>query len=209
MIRNSNLAGPKRSASQWINWHKKTIPAAHPLRSMRDIGMAHTIMNRLHRESGEERPERIPYHQYQRWHSSSSSGPKSKKRCIKKHFKGIHDRFLRDPTFRESQLEHYRNEEVCIQMDELAQKDFSYHLTQAEYFRYRKNWWISLNNSGKTGPLRDRSDFNDALTTLNRLHQESGERQLRSVPFWKYQNWHQSSSSSSSWWQWSRSWWSS
>ena len=38
---------------------------------------------------------------------------------------------------------------------------------------------VSLNNSEKTGPMRDRSDFNDALTTLSRLHQESGERQLR------------------------------
>ena len=57
----------------------------------------------------------------------------------------------------------------------------------------------SLNNSGRSGPLRDRSDFNDALTTLNRRHQESGERQLRPVPLWKYQYWHPSSSSSSSW----------
>ena len=132
-----------------------------------------------------------------------------RKRCIKRHFEGIHDRFLKDPEFRESQLEHDRTEEVCIQVDELARKDFSYHMTQAEYFRYRKNWWISLNNSGKTGPVRERSDFNDALTTLNRLHQESGEQQLRPVPFWKYQKWHQSSSSSSSWWQWSDSWWTS
>ena len=55
--------------------------------------------------------------------------------------------------------------------------------------------------------MRDRSDFNEALTTLSRLHQEYGERQLRPVPFWKYQNWHSSSSSSSnSWWQWSDSW---
>ena len=77
-------------------------------------------------------------------------------------------------------------------MDELAQKDFSYHMTQAEDFRYRKNWWLSLVNSGRTGPVRERSDFNDALTTLNRLHQESGEQQLRPVPFWKYQKWHQS-----------------
>ena len=132
-----------------------------------------------------------------------------KKRCIKKHFKGIHDRFLKDPEFRESQLEHDRTEEVCIQMHKIAQKDFTYHMTQAEYLRYRKNWWISLNNSGKTGPVRDRSDFNDALTTSNRLHQESGEQQPRPVSFWKYQRWHQSSSSSSSWWQWSDSWWSS
>ena len=130
-----------------------------------------------------------------------------RKRCIKRNFDGIHDRFLKDPVFRESQLEHDRTEEVCIQMDKHAQKDFTYHMTQAEYFRYRKNWWISLNKSGKTGPVRDRSDFNDALTTLTGLLQESGEQQFRPIPFWKYQCWHQSPSSSSSWWQWSDSWW--
>ena len=127
----------------------------------------------------------------------------TRKRCIKKGFEGIHDRFQKDFKFRDSELRIDRTEKICIQMDEVAQKDCSYHMTQAEYFRYRKNWWICLNNSGKTGPLRDRPDFNDALTTLNRLHQESGEQQLRPVPFWKCQKWHQSSSSSSSWWQWS------
>ena len=69
-------------------------------------------------------------------------------------------------------------------------------MTQAEYFRYKQNWWISLNKSGNTGPLRIRSDFNEALSTKNRLHRESGAR-------------HQSWRSSSSWWQWSDSWWSS
>ena len=94
VIPNSKLAGPRRSASQWINRHRKTTPTAHPLRSTRDLRKtgislnksgrnapmnlrsdfrtAVTIMNRLHRESGEERPEPIPFHQYQRWHSSSS-----------------------------------------------------------------------------------------------------------------------------------------
>ena len=120
-----------------------------------------------------------------------------RKRCIKRRFKGIHDRFLNDPEFRESQLEHDRTEEVCVQMDELAQKDFSYHMTQGEYFRYRQNWWISLNKCGNTGPVRKRSDCNQALSTLNCLHRESGERQLRPMPFWKYQERHQSSSSSS------------
>ena len=132
-----------------------------------------------------------------------------RKTCIKRNFEGIHDRFLKDPEFRESQLEHDRTEEVCIQMDKDAQKDFTNHMTQAEYFRYRRNWWISLNNDRTSGRLKNRSDFNDALTTLNRLHQESGEQQLRPVPFWEYQRWHQSSSSSSSWWQWCDSWWSS
>ena len=49
---------------------------------------------------------------------------KLRKRCIKRRFQGIHDRFLKHPEFRESQLEHDRDEEVCIKMDELAQKRF-------------------------------------------------------------------------------------
>ena len=132
-----------------------------------------------------------------------------RKRCIKRNIQRIHDRFLNDPDFRASQLEHDRDEEVCTKMDELAQKDFIHHVTQAEYFRHRRNWWISLNNDRTSGRLKNRSDFNEALSTLQHLHQESGERQLRPVPFWKYQYWHQPSSSASSWWQWSDSWWSS
>ena len=87
-----------------------------------------------------------------------------KKICIKKGYQGIHDRFLVDSEFRASQLELDRNEEVCIKMDELADKDFTHYMTQQEYFRYKQNWWISLKNSGKNGPLKDRSDFNDALS---------------------------------------------
>ena len=44
VIRNSKLARPRRNASIWINWHNKTIPIAHPLRSTRDIrktGISH------------------------------------------------------------------------------------------------------------------------------------------------------------------------
>ena len=88
-------------------------------------------------------------------------------------------------------------------MDNDAQKDFTFRMTEDAYLRYKKNWWISLNTSGKIGPMRDRSDFNDALTTLNRLHRESGEERLAPIPYWQYQKWHPSSSSSStSWWRW-------
>ena len=31
-------------------------------------------------------------------------------------------------------------EEVCIQMDKDAQKNFTCRMTQEEYYRYRKNW---------------------------------------------------------------------
>ena len=55
----------------------------------------------------------------------------------------------------------------------------------------------SLNTSGKIGPMRDRSDFNEALTKLHRLHRESGEERLAPIPYWQYQKWHPSSSSKS------------
>ena len=74
----------------------------------------------------------------------------------------------------------------------------------------KKNWWISLNTSGRNEPMKLRSDFNNALTKLHRLHRESGEERLAPIPSWQYQKWHPSSSSSStSWWQWKDSWWSS
>ena len=68
-----------------------------------------------------------------------------RKRCIKRGFEGIHDRFLKDPVFRESQLEIDRTEEVCIQIDKDAQKDFTYRMTQDEYFSIQKELVISLN----------------------------------------------------------------
>ena len=57
-----------------------------------------------------------------------------RKRCIKKGFEGIHDRFQNDSTFRDSQLRIDRTEEVCTQMDEDTQKDFTYRMSWNEYF---------------------------------------------------------------------------
>ena len=56
-----------------------------------------------------------------------------RRRCIKRGFEGIHDRFQNDPVFRESQIIIERTEEVCIQMDKDAQKDFTYRMTEDEY----------------------------------------------------------------------------
>ena len=53
-----------------------------------------------------------------------------KKKRIKKHFKGIHDRFLKDPEFRTAMLEHDRDEEVCIKWYDFADKDFSHYRTE-------------------------------------------------------------------------------
>ena len=57
------------------------------------------------------------------------------KRCCKKvdsqgeHFTGIHDRFLRDPFYRESQLAIGWSEQKCKEWDELAKEDHTYKLT--------------------------------------------------------------------------------
>ena len=57
---------------------------------------------RPHGHRYEKTPQQKEYHQ----------AHNLKKGCIKKGYKGIHDRFLKDPEFRSSQLEHDRDEEV-------------------------------------------------------------------------------------------------
>ena len=85
---------------------------------------------------------------------------------------------MRDYVFRERMIENSRDEEFCRAWDVLADEDHTYRMSESEYFHYRQNWWVSLNKSGNTTePLRKRSDFNQALSTLNRLHQEAGGQQ--------------------------------
>ena len=124
-----------------------------------------------------------------------------KKKCKKKFFQGIHDRFKRDETFRSRMIENGRDEDVCRQWDALAHEDHTHHLTQQEYFHYKSNWWFHSNKTGSnTVPVEHRPDFKQALSTLQQLKQsEEGAR--------RNQQWAQSSSSSSSWWSWQGSWW--
>ena len=136
----------------------------------------------------------------------------ARKRRIKKNFDGIHDRFQRDPVYRDSQLKIGWTEEKCIEMDILAQEDHSFCPSSEEYERCKKNCFFSMNKSGRNVPMRLRSDFRTAFTIMNRLHRESGEERPEPIPFHQYQRWRSSSSSSSSstsWWQWSENWWSS
>ena len=46
-----------------------------------------------------------------------------KKKCKKKNFLGIHDRFIRDEKFRKNMFDVERNEEICREMDKLANED--------------------------------------------------------------------------------------
>ena len=125
----------------------------------------------------------------------------ARRRCLKE-FERIHDRFQRDSTCRVSQLKIGWTEETCIAMYKLAQEDHSYGPSPEEFDRYRKNWFITLNKSGRNAPMKLRSHFREALTKMHRLHRESGEERLERIPLYQYQRWHSSpSSSSTSWWQ--------
>ena len=122
-----------------------------------------------------------------------------KKKCKKKFFQGIHDRFIRDETFRNRMIENGRDEDVCRQWDALADEDHTHRLTPQEYYHYKSNWWLTSNKTGSNiVHVEHRSDFKQALSTLQQLKQkEEGGR--------RNQQWAQSSSSS--WWSWQGSWW--
>ena len=104
------------------------------------------------------------------------------KRCCKnvdsqgEHVTGIHDRFLRDPVYRETQLAIGWTEEKCKEMDELAKQDHTYHLSPEEYRRYQGQLYLTVNKAGTNWPVNLRSDFRAAISMKNRLHNESGEQ---------------------------------
>ena len=94
----------------------------------------------------------------------------------KKKFDGIQDRFLKDSLYRDSQLKIGWTEETCIAMDKSAQENHSYcPLPDVGFDRYRTNWKITLDKSGRHAPMKLRSDFSEALTKMHRSHRDSGE----------------------------------
>ena len=117
----------------------------------------------------------------------------------KKYYLGIHDRFTRDENFRKNMVDNGRTEEMCRQIDDLSDEDHTHHLTSAEIDDYRSNWWIRSTKIGSdTMPIRRKSDFKQALSTLQQLKEKEEEAQ-------RNQRW--AHSSSSSWWSWQGSWW--
>ena len=52
-----------------------------------------------------------------------------KKKCKKKYYLGIHDRFIRDEKFRKNMIDNGPTEEICRQMVDLADEDHTHHLT--------------------------------------------------------------------------------
>ena len=59
-----------------------------------------------------------------------------KKRCKKRNYLGIHDRFIRDATFRKNMFDAGRDEGMCREMDNLADEDHKHHRTSDEFGVY-------------------------------------------------------------------------
>ena len=70
-----------------------------------------------------------------------------KKKCKKRDFLGIHERFIRDERFRKNMFDIGRTEEMCREMDTLADEDHMHHITPEEIRVYRNNWWIRYDAS--------------------------------------------------------------
>ena len=102
-----------------------------------------------------------------------------KKKCKKREFLSIHDRFIRDARFRKTMIEMGRTEEVIREMDKLANEDHTHHATEEEINVYRSNWWIRSNFVGSdTMPVRHRADFKEALSTLRRFKNQEDQALL-------------------------------
>ena len=91
------------------------------------------------------------------------------------HCTGIHDRFLREPVYRESQLAIGWSQQKCKEWNELAQENHTFLLTPEDRRRFKGHWYLTLNKAGKNGPMKLRSDYRAAVLMNNPLHHESGE----------------------------------
>ena len=58
------------------------------------------------------------------------------KKCTKRQFLSIHDRFIRDAWFRKTMIELGRTEEVIREMDKLANEDHTHTLPQKKKLMY-------------------------------------------------------------------------
>ena len=98
------------------------------------------------------------------------------KRCRKKQYENIHDRFIRDTWFRKTMIELGRSEEVILEMDRLANEDRS-HIATEEKLMYIvaiggsvRIWWI---------PTRCRQGID--LTSRKRCRHCTASRKRRTM----------------------------
>ena len=99
------------------------------------------------------------------------------KKCRKRGYESIHDRYIRDKAFRRSMIDHGRTEQMILEMDKLAKEDHSYKASKAEIEFYRNNWWIHSNvERVHSIPTRYEPEFKSALSTMHRLKRAETKR---------------------------------
>ena len=103
------------------------------------------------------------------------------KKCRKKGYDGIYDRYMRDKLFRGNMIDHGRTEKVIIDMDNLANENRSFKVSQNEIDYYRQNWWLHSNvASGDSRPVRHEPGFQDALSTIATPEASGRQEEARS-----------------------------
>ena len=113
------------------------------------------------------------------------------KKCRKKKYDSIHDRYIRDKNFRKAMIEIGRSEQMIIEMDKLANEDHTYTASREEIEFYRGNWWIHTNVARVDSiPTRYEPEFKSALSTMQRLKRAEDKKKQEALA--------QTSSSSSS-----------
>ena len=123
------------------------------------------------------------------------------KKCRKREYESIHDRYIRDKAFRRAMIDHGHTEQMIIEMDKLAKEDHSYKASKKEIEFYRGIWWIHSNVARVDSmPVRYEPEFKSALSTMQRLKRAEDKKKQDATA--------QTSSSSSSW-HWHSSWWES
>ena len=98
------------------------------------------------------------------------------KKNIKRKYKNIHDRFIRDTWFRKTMLELGRTEEVILEMDQLASEDHSHIAAEEGIDVFCGNWWIRSNFVGSdTMLVGHRLDFKKALSDIASPQESRGQ----------------------------------
>ena len=104
------------------------------------------------------------------------------KKCSKKEYDRIHDRYIRDKAFRKAMIEIGRSEQMIIEMDKLANEDHTYTASSEEIEFYRGNWWIHTNVARVDSiPTRYEPEFKSALSTMQRLKRAEDKKKQEAL----------------------------
>ena len=105
------------------------------------------------------------------------------KKCRKREYVSIHDRYIRDKAFRKAMIDIGRTEQMIVEMDKLANEDHSYKASKEEIEFYRGNWWIHSNVARVDSiPTRYEPEFKSCV--VNNAAPEASRGQKRSKKRW-------------------------